>query len=201
MRVWAFNQNAMLGIQHNHMVSEFQCTYNKFWLMLNKHHKVYLTHFLVRNLLTNFFFLFVWLRLGSSCCDKVDKNKSCWNNQVTNLFGPESTDTVRRTVKSMEKWGGGIGGYWVHEQIRRVYLEYGQITRRYQAQLGPLKLLSSDLLNRTTEGIYPIRKLPIHFIFPDVHFYGSVLYKSSIIYGTIIPNVAIFWQITNLQFQ
>ena len=99
------------------------------WLApLNKYHRTYLTHFLVRNLLTNFLFLFVWLRLGSSCCDKVDKNKS-WNNQVTKLFGPESTDTVWRTIKSMEKWVAGIGVYWVYKQMKRVYLEYGQITR------------------------------------------------------------------------
>ena len=30
----------------------------------------------------------------------------------------------------MEKWVGGIGKYYVYEQMSRVYLEYEQITTR-----------------------------------------------------------------------
>jgi len=65
----------------------------------------------------------------------------------------------------MEKWVVVIGGYSVYEQMSRMYLEYGQVTRWYQAILGAMK--ATDFLNKTTEGTYPIRKLHIHFLFPD----------------------------------
>ena len=34
---------------------------------------------------------------------------------------------------------GGIGEYWIYGQIRRVYLDYGKMTKGYQALLGVLK--------------------------------------------------------------
>jgi len=96
-----------------------------------------------------------------------------WNSQLTYFKlckpGPrkyfELLIHVRRTMKSMEKWVECIGEYWVYEQMSRGYLECGQITKGYQALLAALK--ATDFLNRTTEGMYPIRKLPIYFLFPD----------------------------------